>query len=157
VVEEEEQQGAVSVEDDEENDVEVIDHPAKNAARWGSKNAAGASGGVNGHAKGATTAAAKGKGKAKAKAAAAATSSKSRAPRQELPEVMDVDSIYGPMEVEEQEMEVEEIEDQRIHVAPANNAVGKSGVKGGRTAQASQHAKNAEETRLRERLRQVCA
>jgi len=159
VVEEEEEQRAISVEGDEDNDVEVLDHmPAKNMARWGSKNPAGASGGVNGHAKGAT-AAAKGKGKAKAKAkpAAAATSSKSRVLKQEKPEVMDIDSIYGPMEVEEQEMEVEEIEDQHLHAVPAINAVGKSGVKGGRTAQASQHVKSLEEMRLRERLRQVCA
>ncbi|KIM48770.1 hypothetical protein M413DRAFT_85733 [Hebeloma cylindrosporum] len=147
---EEEEQGAVSVDDDEVNDVEVLDHlPTKNT---GSKKPAATSDGVNGHAKGGG-AAAKGKGKAKAKPAAA--SSKPRVLKQEPPEVMDVDSIYGAMEVEEQEQEAEEIEDQRMTVVQPINAFGKSGVKGGRGGQVQQHAKHGEEARLRERLRQA--
>jgi hypothetical protein len=147
---EEEEQRAVSVDDDEDDDVEVFDHmPTKKA---GSKKAAAANDGVNGHAKGGA-AAAKGKGKAKAKPTAA-TSSKPRVLKQP-PEVMDVDSIYGAMEVEEPEAEVEEIEDQRITVAQPINASGKSGLKGGRIVQAPNHAKNGEEARLRERLQQV--
>ena len=151
----EEEQRAVSVDDDEDNDVEVFDHmPTKNAVHAGSKKAAAANDGVNGHGKG-LTAAAKGKGKAKAKPTAAA-SLKPRVLKQDGPEVMDVDSIYGAMEVEEHDAEVEEIEDQRVTVAQPINASGKSGVKGRRIVQAPNHAKNGEEARLRERLRQVC-
>ena len=153
---EEEEQRAVSVEDDEDNDVEVFDHmPKKNAVRGGSKSAA--NDGVNGHAKGGT-AAAKGKGKGKAKSTATA-SSKPRNLRQEPAEVMDIDSVYGAMEVGEHEAELEEIEDQRMTMtmAPPINTFGKSGVKGGKIVQAPHHAKNGEEERLRERLRQVCS
>jgi len=152
---EEEERRAVSVDDDEDNDVEVFDHmPTKNTVHAGSKKATAANDGVNGHGKGGA-AAAKGKGKAKAKPTTA--SSKLRSLKQEPPEVMDVDSIYGAMEVEEHDPEVEEIEDQRMTVAQPINAPGKSGVKGGRMVQAPNHTKNGEEARLRERLRQVCS
>ena len=149
---EKEERTAVSVDDDEDNDVEVFDHmPTKNAK---SKKAAAANDGVNGHGKGGA-AATKGKGKAKAKPTA--TPSKFRVLKQDPPEVMDVDSIHGVMEVEDHDVEVEEIEDQRMTVAQPINASGKSGVKGGRSVQAPNHTKNGEEARLRERLRQVCS
>jgi len=151
---EEEEQRAVSVDDDEDNDVEVFDHmPKRNAVRGGLKSAT--NDGVNGHAKGGT-AAAKGKGKGKAKQTATA-SSKPRNLRQEPAEVMDVDSIYGAMEVGEHEAELEEMEDHRITVAEPINTLGKSGVKGGKIVQAPHHAQKGEEERLRERLRQVCS
>lgn len=153
---EEEEQKAVSVDDDEDNDVEVFDHmPTKNAVHAGSNKVTAANDGVNGHGKGGV-ATAKGKRKAKAKPTVAA-SSKARVLKQEPPEVMDVDSIYGAMEVEEQEAEVEEIKDERIIVARPANASGKSGVKGVRVVQTPNHAKSGEEARLRERLRQVCS